>query len=191
MKETILLVAALIILSTAMIGTSKSNCQTIKDGTITDTAGNVIVTGFDQFGYNYQAHQFEGTYDSSDRTIDGTYWGGTGDYVDDKLSMKWSDDWISNRDCNGDNKLDRGSAGISQGWLTNHVVGDYDSDGDGTQDAHWTEFTKIVWVGAGGSLWGQYEIIQDVINDPADGLNGISVKLPSPGFGLNDHWTVN
>lgn len=191
MKKTILLVAALIILSTAMIGTSKSSCQTIKDGTITDTAGNVIVTGFDQFGYNYQAHQFEGTYDSSDRVLDETYYGQTGDFVDDKLSMKWSDDWLSNQDCNDDGKLDRGTSGTSLGWLTNHVVGDYDSNGDGIQDAHWTEFTKIVWTGAGSPLWGEYTIIQDVINDPTAGLNGNSVKLPSPGFGLNDHWTTN
>ena len=164
-------------------------CTTIMDGTLTDSAGNLLVLGYDQFGYNYQAHMFNGTYDSSDRTLDGTYWGDTGDYVDDTLIMKWSDDWLSNRDCDGDGKLDRGTSGISLGWLTNHNEGDYDSDGDGTQDAHYTYFAKIVWVGPDGSLWGEYEIIQEVINDPVGGLHGLQVKVGAPGFGLNDHWT--
>ncbi|MBI2560146.1 MAG: hypothetical protein HYW14_03305, partial [Planctomycetes bacterium] len=156
---------------------------------------NPIVLGYDQFGYNYQAHMFNGTYDSVDRNLDGTYWGSTGDYVNDRLRMKWSDDWLSNKDCSGDGKLDRGSPSsngwptISQGWLTNQVEGDYDSDGDGTEDAHYSYFVKIVWVGPGGPLWGQYTIIQEVYNDPVGGYNGVLYKAASPGFGLNDHWT--
>jgi len=161
-------------------------CVTIKDGTLTDSAGNLLVLGYDQFGYNYQAHMFNGTYDSSDRTLDGTYWGDTGDYVDDTLIMKWSDDWLSNKDCNDDGKLDRGTSGTSLGWLTNHNEGDYDSDGNGTQDAHYTYFAKIVWVGSGGSLWGEYEIIQEIYNDPAGKYHA---KFGTPGLGLNDHWT--
>ncbi|MEK7598632.1 MAG: hypothetical protein AAB487_02755 [Patescibacteria group bacterium] len=171
-------------------------CATIKDGTITDSAGNPISSGYDQFGYNYQAHMFNGTYDSSDRTLDGTYWGDTGDYVDDKLMMKWSDPWLANVDCDNNGKLDRGLVdgvigGTSVGWLTNQINGDYDSDGNGTQDAHYTWFDKIIWVGPGGSLWGEYEIIQEVVNDPADGLHGLQFKIGAPGFGLNDQWTTN
>ncbi len=67
--------------------------------------------GFDMFGYNYTAHLFRGTYDSSDRNIDGTFWGTTGDFVDDRLMMKWSDDWLTDVDCDGDGKLDRGGPG--------------------------------------------------------------------------------
>lgn len=179
------------------IGAAAENCAVIKDGSITDSTGNPVILGFDQFGYNYQAHLFEGTYDSSDRNIDGTYWGSTGDYVDDKLIMKWSDDWLSNKDCDGNGKLDRGAPGssgyptISQGWLTNNIVGDYDSDSDGIQDAHYTLFDKIVWVGPGGSLWGQYEVIQETYNDPVGGLHGLQFKTPAPGFGLNNQWTEN
>ena len=186
----ILLLTLSVIPSSVLAGNVK--CATIAGGTIKDSAGNVIRAGFDEFGYNYQAHMFNGTYDSSDRTIDGKYWGSTGDYVDDSLTMKWSDDWLSNQDCDGDNKLDRGSAapyGTSQGWETNHVVGDYDSDGDGIQDAHYTYFAKIVWVGPGGDLWGQYTIIQEVLNDPVDGYHGLQVKKGAPGFGLNDQWS--
>src|SRR3989344_3874898 len=139
---------------------------------------------------------FNGTYDSSDRTIDGKYWGSTGDYVDDSLIMKWSDAWLSNVDCNGDNKLDRGLVdgvvgGTSLGWLTNQNEGDYDSDGNGTQDAHYTYFAKIVWTGPGSPLWGQYTIIQEVYNDPVGGFTGLYSKLGAPGFGLNCLSTPN
>ena len=167
----------------------RQQCATIQSGTITDSFGQPLDVGFDQFGYNYQSLQFNGTYDSSDRLLDGLYFGSASDYADDRLSMKWSDDWVANVDCNGDGKLDRGTNGISQGWLTNHVNGNYDSDGDGTQDAHYTYFTKIVWVGPGGSLWNQYEVIQEVLNDPVAGLHGLLSKMPAPGFGLNDGWT--
>lgn len=172
-----------------------SSCARIQDGTLTDSAGELLTLGYDQFGYNYQAHMFNGTYDSVDRKLDGKYWGSTGDFVDDKLIMKWSDSWLANVDCDGDGKLDRGlvdgvASGTSKGWLTNVVEGDYDSDGDGTQDAHYTWFTKIVWVGPGGDLWGQYTIIQDVGNDPVGGFHGLQLKIGAPGFGLNDHWTT-
>ena len=169
-------------------------CATIKGGTITDSSGNPVVLGYDQFGYNYQAHMFNGTYDSSDRVLDGLYWGdpGSADYADDTLTMKWSDPWLANVDCNSDNKLDRGLVngvvgGTSLGWLTNHNVGDYtDVNGD---LQHYTYFAKIVWTGPGSPLWGEYTITQEVYNDPAGGLTGLYSKVGSPGFGLNNHWT--
>lgn len=187
------LVASLILVAVPVSAASPVKCNTIQSGLITDSAGNPLSTGFDEFGYNYQAHKFNGTYDSVDRNIDGTYLGWTGDWVDDKLTMKWSNDWLSNQDCDFDGKLDRGSAapyGTSQGWLTNLVVGDYDSTGDSVQDANYTWFIKIVWVGPGGSLWGQYEIIQEVYNDPTAGFNGLQFKVGAPGFGLNNGWTT-
>lgn len=169
-------------------------CATIQGGTITDSSSNTISTGYDQFGYNYQAHLFNGTYDSSDRLLDGLYFGDPGsvDYADDSLIMKWSDPWLANVDCNSDGKLDRGlvdgtASGTSMGWLTNQINGDY-TDVNGTH--HYTLFDKIVWVGPGGSLWGEYEIIQEVLNDPAAGLHGLQFKIGAPGFGLNDHWTT-
>ncbi|MDP3991434.1 MAG: hypothetical protein Q8P66_00805 [Candidatus Colwellbacteria bacterium] len=186
-------IVAMIALSSSAASAAPT-CATIQGGTITDTAGNPLSVGFDQYGYNYQAHLFVGTYDSSDRSLDGTYWGSTGDYVDDGLIMKWSDAWLANRDCDLNGKLDRGSAapyGTSQGWLTNQNEGDYDSDGDGTQDAHYTYFSKIVWVGPGGDLWGEYTIIQEVLNDPSAGFHGLQLKVGAPGFGLNDHWTTS
>ena len=198
MKKIImgLLVSLMLVMTISLVTAKKPNaCTTIQDGSLVDSAGNPISVGFDQFGYNYQAHLFVGTYDSSDRVLDGKYWGSTGDYVDDGLIMKWSDPWLANVDCNGDNKLDRGLVngvvgGTSLGWLTNQNEGDYDSDGDGTQDAHYTYFAKIVWTGPGSPLWGQYTIIQEVYNDPIGGFTGLYSKIGAPGFGLNDQWTV-
>lgn len=171
-----------------------NNCTTIQSGQITDSAGNPLSTGYDQYGYNYQAHMFNGTYDSSDRNIDGTYWGIVADYVDDHLIMKWSDEWLANVDCNDDGKLDRGLVdgvvgGTSLGWLTNHVQGDY-TDTDGNVQTY-TTFVKIVWTGPGSPLWGQYTIIEEVLNDPAGGSTGLVDKHGAPGFGLNEHWTID
>jgi len=165
-------------------------CTTIQQGGITDSFGNTIRAGYDKFGYNYQAHIFVGTYDSSDRVLDGLYQGSGNAIADDKLIMQWSDDWISNRDCDGDGKLDRGIAGVSRGWLTNHVTGDFDSDPldlNFSEDAKYTKFVKIVYVGPGGTLWGQYKILQDIYNGPA-GLGSYRYKIGAPGFGLRDHW---
>ena len=178
---------------------SAQNCMKIKDGVITDSANNLVTTGYDPFGYNYQARLFNGTYDSSDRTLDGTYWGQVGDYTDDNLLMKWSDEWLSNLDCNGDGKLDRGlnaktgvSTGSSRGWLTNQIEGDY--IGDDSDSHHYTYFAKIVWVGpapigsdpwASVRLWGEYAVIEEVYNDPYGGSHGVDrSKLAHPaGFG--------
>lgn len=195
LKETLFTVPVAIsfVLLGAMIVLAKPlDCAVIKDGSITDTFGNVLSVGYDQFGYNYQAHDFNGTYDGSDRNLDGTYFGQTGDYVDDKLMMKWSDSWLANKDCDADGKLDRGLdggtvGGTSKGWLTNHVKGDY-TDGNG-DDQNYTYFVKIGWTGPGSPLWGEYTIIQEIYNDPAGGFNGPSFKAATPGLGQRDHWT--
>lgn len=161
-------------------------CATIQDGTIEDIAGNPLSSGYDQWGYNYQAHMFNGYYDNYSRPAVPVTSG-------DSLIMKWSDSWLANVDCDGDDKLDRGLVGgvpdgISKGWLTNLWTGEYlDVDG---KIQHFTDFVKIVWTGPGSSLWGQYEIIQEVWNDKAAGYSGLTSKLGSPGFGLNDQWTV-
>jgi hypothetical protein len=172
---------------------SNNNCTKIQSGQITDTAGNPLSTGYDENGYNYQAHMFNGTYDSVDRNLDGTYWGSTGDYVDDTLTMKWSDEWLSNVDCDDDGNLDRGlvngvAGGTSLGWTTNHVVGDYVDDNGELQ--HYTYFVKIVWTGPDSPLWNEYTIIEEVFNDPADGYTGLYSKIGAPGFGLNDQWST-
>jgi hypothetical protein len=104
-------------------------CTTIQDGTLTYSAshylaGQPLMTGFDPYGYNYQAHMFSGSYCN-------VYLGGYGfppyegddaaylaenpdaadvwcwPHRDVELLMKWNDGWISNTDCDGDGSLDR------------------------------------------------------------------------------------
>jgi len=160
-------------------GGKNAGCATIKDGTIQDTAGNIITLGYDEFGYNYQAHMFNGRYCDYDRVAGG-------EWCNITLMMKWNDAWLSNKDCNGDNKLDRpsddGGTYIGSGaWLTNHDRG-VDENGK-----RWTYFVKIIavpsdatladgtWYAADGTeigpvIWGSFAVIQQVVtgNPPED-----------------------
>jgi len=180
MKKLILF-AALVLFSAPMaFAQTQGSCVKIQSGTILDVNGVVITTGYDQWGYNYQAHMFNGLYDNNTRPpVPVT----TGDV---NLSMKWSDEWLSNLDCNGDHRLDRGlnpktgaSSGVSKGWLTNHEEGDY--TGTDGEIHHYTYFVKIVYdngascaTGSDSCLWGLYTIIEEVNNDPFGGFHGVN-----------------
>lgn len=179
-----------------VMGKKFDECTTIQDGTLVDTKGNPIKIGVDQFGYNYQAHLFLGRYCDYDRVIGG-------EDCEDKLEMKWNDAWLSNKDCDGDNLLDRHyghPSYIGSGaWLTNHQWGEY--EGDNGKTCKWNYFVKIVavpadanskdgvWYSADGEeigpvIWGSFAIVQQVENDPCAGTHGKQYLSPvSPGFG--------
>lgn len=147
----------------------KPDCTKIQDGVITYSAthylaGQPLEVGYDDYGYNYQAHLFNGTYAN-------VYLGGAGyppyegddasylaenpgaashwawPFRDVELVMKWDQDWIANVDCDGDGSLDRhyGFATYigSGAWETNHMWGSYEMDG---QICLWDYFTKIIAV---------------------------------------------
>jgi len=103
-------------------------CITIQDGALYDSAGNLLTTGFDDWGYNYQGHMFNGGYCDAYRDA---AW--CQPYADDDLLMKWNDAWLSNMDCDGDTRLDRHNgypSYIGSGaWLTNHQSGKVDVNG--------------------------------------------------------------
>ena len=171
---------------------NNNDCTKIQSGLITDTLGNPVGVGYDEFGYNYQAHLFNGRYCDYDRVIGG-------DYCDVDLMMKWNDAWLSNVSCDEDYKLDRHYDYLSYigsgAWLTNHQRG-VNEDG-----SHWEYFVKIVaapadatvaggfWYTADGTeigpvIWGEFAIIQQVSNDPTLDEHGLLYKSPaSPGFG--------
>jgi hypothetical protein len=200
------LALALVMTWSPVVWAQKSSCNNIQSGLITTEVGTIetVTTGYDQWGYNYQAHMFNGRYCDFRRGESG-WWDA---YCDDDLIMKWSDEWISNLDCDDGNsgipngKLDRGldkstltSDGLSKGWLTNHQAGSYIND-DGRK-CKWTYFVKIVFVGPaptvgddpweGYRIWGQYARIQSVYNDQCEGYHGIEFKpIVPPGFG---HYT--
>ena len=158
-------------------------CTTIQDGTLLDSNSLPLVLGYDQFGYNYQAHMFNGRYCDYDRVIGG-------DYCDVNLVMKWNDAWLSNKDCNGDLLLDRPAEYIGSGaWCTNHQWGIDDGE-------KWSYFCKIVaapgdaykdggiWYEADGTeigpvIWGAFAIIQEV----ESGVGATYVSPAGPGLG--------
>lgn len=158
-------------------------CVKIQSGLITDSTGGVITTGYDKWGYNYQAHMFNGFYENFSRPAVPVTTGNV------KLIMKWSDDWLSNTDCNGNGRLDRGgasgaNANISKGWLTNHEEGDYELNGE---TYHYTYFVKIVYDGgtACGAanpscIWGSYTIIEEVLNDSGGGHGVDRSRIKNP-----------
>jgi len=59
--------------------------------------GSVIQTGYDVWGYNYQAHIFNGGHCDAYRDA---AWCEL--YEEDELTLKWNDAWLSNEDCDGD-----------------------------------------------------------------------------------------
>ena len=184
MSTLLVLVAALI--AAPIMAKGGDTCTTIKDGTLEASNGDLLVLGYDEFGYNYQAHMFNGRYCDYDRVAGGSY-------CDVTLVMKWNDAWLSNKDCDGDGKLDRHRGYVSYigsgAWCTNHQTGEDDGQ-------KWTYFVKIVaaptdayaaggiWYAADGTeigpvIWGEFAIIQQV-----ESGEGATYGSPSgPGLG--------
>ena len=194
----LILAAGLMISATALAG---QGCATIQSGMLYASDGSLIETGFDQWGYNYQGHLFNGGYCDSYRDA---AW--CQEYKDIDLMMKWNDAWLSNKDCDYDGLLDRHfgyDTYIGSGaWLTNHQSGKVEVNG---KLRTWTYFVKIVaapadaykeggyWLNAGGEvigpeIWGAFAIIQQISNDPSLGEHGVLYKSPA-GTGLGIYKT--
>lgn len=156
-KTTATLLIAIFMISAMVLvvpALAKKGGTTIQDGTLVDTWGNPLVLGFDEYGYNYQAHMFNGWYWNNQRPLvpftdeqslmdagKSTTW----------LIMKWSDSWLSNMDHNEDGKLDKGwpisgpsytSSAVEGAWLTNHQFGSYwDIEGEWVLEFDYTGTT--------------------------------------------------
>jgi len=199
-KTIAFLVIAAVVMSVAAMGAvmaEKNGCTTIQDGTLLTSDGEVITAGYDQWGYNYQAHMFNGYYCDAYRDASWCQ-----PWKDVKLMMKWNDAWLSNMDCDEDGLLDRHygyDSYIGSGaWLTNHQSGTYINDAG--EECKWNYFVKIVaapadadaeggiWYTADGTeigpvIWGAFAIIEEVENDPCAGLHGSQYQSPaSSGF---------
>lgn len=152
-------------------------------------AAVVQAGGYDEYGYNYQANMFNGWYANYSRPETPVT------YDDTKLSMKWNDAWMNEdkvRHDGYDSYIDSGA------WLTNHMSGTtVDAKG---KSKTWTYFCKIVavnsddtlvdgtWYGADGKevgyeIWGQFAVVQEVINDPGTGEHGVAYKAARPALG--------
>jgi hypothetical protein len=193
----VIIITALVLLVAALPASAKkSACTTIQSGEILDSAGDVILPGYDAWGYNYQARKFNGYYCDSYRDA---AW--CQPYKDVSLIMKWNDAWLSNKDCDDDGLLDRHHGYLSYigsgAWLTNHQSGSYEDAG---ATCNWSYFVKIVavpssayvdggyWYTADGAeigpvIWGEFAVIQEVSNDPCAGDHGLLYKGARPGLG--------
>jgi len=182
--------------ASAKSANANKSCTTIQSGELLNSADEVITTGFDSWGYNYQGHMFNGGYCDAYRDA---AW--CQDYKEDELIMKWNDAWLSNKDCTGDDLLDRHygfTSYIGSGaWLTNHQSGEYEVDGELCK---WNYFVKIVaapndainvsgtWITSEGNemgpaIWGEFAITQEVYNDPCAEIHGLQQKGVRPGLG--------
>lgn len=180
-----------------------SGCASIPSGQLQASTGETLMPGYDVWGYNYQAHMFNGAYCDFQRSasfaeVCRDVWG----YGDVELIMKWNDAWLSNKSCDGDALLDRrypdpGYIG-SGAWITNHMEGSYEGS-DGA--CHFTYFVKIVaapadatevggvWYAVDGTeigpdIWGAFAVVQEVANDACAQQHGLQYLSPySAGFG--------
>ncbi|MBN2416592.1 hypothetical protein JXO52_12160 [bacterium] len=177
---------AVLLLALVVLGCQNLSNPVGTEPADTSTPAPLLKGGFDEFGYNYQAHIFNGRYCDYDRVIGGPY-------EDVTLVMKWNEAWMSNKDTDGDGNYDRHlgfDTYIGSGaWCTNHQSG-----GEGKD--HWTYFVKIVaapadavkeggyWYAADGAMlgpdiWGQFIVVQRV----ESGI-GVYDKSPvGPGLG--------
>ena len=194
MKKILFLVfiLAMALAISANVSLAKPNCTTIQSGELLASDGSTISVGYDDWGYNYQAHLFNGFYCDSYRDADWCQ-----EWADVKLAMKWNDAWLGNKDCDGDGLLDRHygfDSYIGSGaWLTNHQSGEY--EGEEGEICKWNYFVKIVaapadayvdggfWYNAdeteiGPVTWGAFAIIQQVENDSCLGLHGLQYLSP-------------
>jgi hypothetical protein len=147
------------------------SCITIHDGMLMYSATSYLwdqplQRGYDDYGYNYQAHMFNGSYFNAYANSAGfpPYEGDDDTYLAENpgaanhwawpwrevtLQMKWNDAWLSNKDCDGNLVLDRYygfSSYVGSGaWLTNHMSGSDEIEVNGKmKNVHWTYFVKIV-----------------------------------------------
>jgi hypothetical protein len=138
--------------------------------------------GYDQYGYNLTAHNFNGT-GSSWCLAGGQAADCLGIYSADKLVMKWNAAWDACKTAGYDD------ASVCAGaWTDNQWNG---RSGGSGQIWHY----KIIWVGSAGpasdywlpggySVWGNYEVIMDQGQDPNIGPGHMWLAHATPnGYG--------
>jgi hypothetical protein len=135
-------------------------------------------TGFDEFGYNYQARLFQGLADGVDRVMDGMV-NGDATYANDHLVMKWSKAW--------DDARFNGAPWTPDAWENNEWNGAF--PGGSGEVWHY----KIIWVGPSGEespywreggylVWGDFEVIMDQGTD-ADHVHSFLAHAYPTGYG--------
>ena len=143
------------------------------------TSGSVLAasksTGFDEYGYNYNARLFNGWYGYYDRDIPGGWVQGTGDAW---LLMKWSKDWTPMAD---------EPVGA---WCTNH----WTWYSDNIDEATWYGFDdRIPWTDKSAPPCAEYKVeeflkLMKVGNDVNGWLEYQAGGAYSAGWGDYPEW---
>jgi hypothetical protein len=146
-------------------GNEKNACTIIDDGVLVYEKGHYLAdeplqNGFDVFGYNYQSHQFKGSYANLYLGIGGfpPYEGDDEAYLSEnptvlnnayimkyywpyrraEVHQSWNDARWSNKDCDGDGLLDRhygfDNYQGSGAWETFTVSGEYEDENGNSCD---------------------------------------------------------
>jgi hypothetical protein len=138
----------------AILGCSKSPTSNSLDPTVSEQI-SLGKSGFDEFGYNYDARIFVGAADGVDKILDGKVWGDP-TYANDHLVMKWSQGW--------DDARFHGGVWGPDAWVNNEWNGTV-PDGSGE-----TGVAKVIWVGVelenspywrdgGYAIWTEFEVM--------------------------------
>ncbi len=172
----------------------------VKTATSLSKKGTDNGYGYNEYGYNYNAHMFKGSYFNvyaekagfppyngddvsylENNPDAASYWAWP--YRKTNVLMKWNDAWLSKTKERPSNYIGSGA------WLTNHMSG-VDENG------HWTYFIKIVavpnnaikkgeiWYTSNGKeigpvIWGSFAIIQEV----ESGVGATYISPAGPGLG--------
>ncbi|MBN1274850.1 hypothetical protein JXA12_00960 [Candidatus Woesearchaeota archaeon] len=130
-REVFIIIGAMV-MAAAVIFAAKpmaSDCKTIRSGEIIGTNGDPVTMGSNDWGYNFQAHRFSGEYCLANELEKECPPG------EPYLKMRWNDAFLSNKDCDGDSRLDTHygypSYKGSGAWLLMELSGEEDS-GDGS-----------------------------------------------------------
>ncbi len=179
MKKSFYFISLLLSLSFFFISCSNSSNPVNNTASISKNntpSTTMLKGGFNQYGYNYGARIFNGTYNN--------YLAEKGDgpdavYGNDNLIMKWNAEWDQGN-------LDGWTKPSYRGaWVDNEWNGKV-PNGSG-QIWH----TKIIWVGpgaesspywvaGGSSIWGIFEVVMDQGMDPNVGTGHIWNTLTTP-----------
>jgi hypothetical protein len=161
-----------------------NRCARIVGGTILTSEGEPVTLGFDEWGYNYQAKLFHGSYCDSLRGAECSE-----EYADVELTMKWNDAWLDNVDCDGDQLLDRPTSYRGSGaWLTNQMDGRYELEG---RRCRWHQFSLFIaapsdasavdgiWYDDDGEelgpvIWNDFYVAERRRIDPCGGIDAAS-----------------
>lgn len=156
-REVFIIIGAMILAAIVVFAAKPtSDCTAIRSGEIIGTDGNPITTGASDWGYNYQAHRFSGEYCLANELEKECPPG------EPYLKMRWNDAWVSNKDCDGDFRLDTHygfpSYRGSDAWLLMEQDGEDVIDG---APCDWTLDMELLAVPLEATLQGDFWVMPD------------------------------